>query len=68
MIIAGEYSFNGGKNEIEDKYAIELGEVKQIIASVNSSICKTKISKEKTKQGQTLYRPSALNSLFKQGF
>lgn len=48
MIIAGIYSFKGGKEIIEAQFGSELQEVKQIIATVDSQVHKTKVSKEKT--------------------
>ena len=52
MNIAGRYSFNGGKELIEAKYAIELREVERVIAAVDSAQCKTKTSREKTSLGR----------------
>lgn len=40
-------------------------EIKQVIKAVDAEKCKTKISKEKTKKGRTLYSPIALNADFK---
>ena len=37
MIIAGVYSFKNGQEVIETRYATELGEVKQVIAAVDST-------------------------------
>ena len=68
MIIAGLYSFNGGQGVIEAHFPVELGEVKQIIAAVNSAQLKTKTSREKTMPGKTLYSPRALNKAFKREF
>jgi len=68
MIIAGIYSFNGGKEIIESKYASELREVEQIIATVDSRGHKTKTSREKTMPGRRLYSPPSLNKAFKQEF
>lgn len=65
MIIAGTYSFNGGREIVESKYASELREVEQIIAIVDSVKHKTKASREKTKTGRTLYSPRSLNKAFK---
>lgn len=68
MIIAGIYSFNQGREIIENNYAQELQEVTEIINSIDSEACKTKISKEKTMPGKVLYRPAKLNKLFQQAF
>lgn len=68
MIIAGVYSFKGGKEIIEAKFGSELEEVKQIITAVDSGVHKTKVSKEKTMPGKILYEPGSLNRAFKQEF
>src|SRR5438874_2323895 len=68
MIIAGVYSFKGGKEIVESKYASELREVKQVLALVDSQEHKTKASREKTKSGRTLYSPSSLNKAFEREF
>lgn len=68
MIIAGLYSFNGGREIIETQYAAELREVVQIVATIDSQQYKTKTSREKTMLGRPLYSPPALNKAFKKEF
>jgi len=68
MIVAGIYSFNGGREIIESRYASELYEVEEIIAIVDSKKHKTKTSREKTMPGKRLYSPLSLNKAFKQAF
>ena len=68
MIIAGVYSFNGGKEAVEAGFAKELLEIKQIIAAVDSAKHKTKVSKEKTMPGKVLYKPGSLNIAFRAEF
>ena len=68
MIIAGIYSFNGGKEAIEAKFEAELREVEQAITAVDSVTHKTKVSKEKTMPGKILYKPSSLNEAFRMEF
>lgn len=68
MKIVGEYSFNGGSAVIGAQFAAELAEVKQLITSIDSEQCKTKISREKTMPGKKLYSPRALNRAFKAAF
>ncbi|MFO3795982.1 MAG: BglII/BstYI family type II restriction endonuclease [Anaerolineales bacterium] len=68
MIIAGIYSFNRGKDIIASKYPVELEEVEQVIAAVDSTQCKTKTSREKTMPGRTLYSPRPLNKAFTKEF
>ena len=64
MIIAAEYSFNGG-HSIQKMHPYLLQEVEDIIAVVDASHYKIKESKL-TMPGKKLYSPSALN--FAQGF
>jgi hypothetical protein len=68
MRIAGIYSFNGGREALESQFAIELLQVEQVIAAVDSERHKIKISREKTMPGKTLYSPRALNKAFKTEF
>ena len=68
MIIAGVYSFNGGKEAIESGYASELREIKRIVAAVDSAKHKTKVSREKTMPGKILYKPGSLNKAFREKF
>ncbi len=68
MFIAGKYSFNGGKEYIEEKYPHLFQEIEDVIASVNASEHKTKQSKEKTKKNKLLYNPKTLNYAFKTPF
>lgn len=39
-------------------------EIKDVIFSVDAEVCKTKVSKEKTKIGELLYSPVSMNSSF----
>lgn len=68
MIIAGVYSFNRGEDIITSQYLAELGEVREVIAAVDSTQCKTKASREKTMPGRILYSPRALNKAFTREF
>ena len=68
MIIAGEYSFNGGSAFINAKYPLLLNEIKQVITSVKANQHKTKTSEEKTMPGRKLYSPQSLNKAFKAKF
>ncbi|MBI2860241.1 MAG: restriction endonuclease [Chloroflexi bacterium] len=68
MIIAGEYSFNRGKELISKKYGNLLKEIVGIISVVDATQHKTKSSKEKTMPGRMLYSPQLLNRAFKQAF
>jgi hypothetical protein len=68
MIIAGEYSFNGGAKFLKRHHAHLLPEVYDAIERVDASLCKTKTSREKTMPGRQLYSPLALNKAFKKEF
>ncbi len=68
MNIAGVYSFNKGKEVLENSFGEELREVEQIITAVDCTQCKTKTSHEKTMPGRTLYSPRALNKAFRAEF
>jgi hypothetical protein len=68
MKIAGEYSFNGGKEFIETNYPSLLAEVKTVISNVNAQRCKTKESKELTMPGKVLFSPPMLNGEFDKYF
>jgi len=65
MKIAGIYSFNSGVEYINDKYPHLVKEVENAISLVDPSICKTKVSKEKTMLGKILYSPPEINKQFK---
>ena len=41
-------------------------EIENVINSIDAEACKTKISKEKTKNGQLLYSPIDMNNIFKE--
>ena len=68
MIVGGIYSFNNGKEVVESQYKSQLDEVYEVISSVNALDYKTKVSKEKTMPGKVLYKPSSLNTAFRQEF
>lgn len=68
MIIAGEYSFNNGKNFLSQHFPTELQEVYNVITSINANTYKTKVSKEKTMPGILLYSPPEMNHAIKQEF
>ena len=64
MKVAGIYSFNNGKSYIEENHPSELKEIMDVISNVNSSICLTKKSKEKTRKDIVQYSPVDLNNCF----
>jgi len=65
MEIIAVYSFNKGEEFIEKQHKAEFEELKKVIASVDATQCKTKVSKEKTMTGQMLYNPKEMNKEFK---
>jgi hypothetical protein len=68
MRIAGVYSFNRGERAVTKRYPELLTEVNAVIKSIDSSLYKTKTSKEKTMMGRMLFSPKALNKAFKREF
>ena len=43
-------------------------EIEKVVASVDATACRTKISEEKTKRGKLLYSPVAMNAAMAKGF
>ncbi len=43
-------------------------EIRSVVAAVDGAACRTKQSKEKTKQGRTLFSPIAMNAAFRKLF
>jgi|SRR5580658_3776359 hypothetical protein len=68
MRIAGIYSFNKGREVLEEEYAPQLAEITEAITSVNEENHKSKRSKEKTMRRKMLYSPRSLNRAFKADF
>jgi hypothetical protein len=66
VILAAQYSFKNGLDEISQRYPHLLAEVKEAIRNVDASQAKTKVSKEKTMMGAMLYSPVELNKAFKE--
>lgn len=62
------YSFKDGAKHIDVNFPGLFTEIKEIIAGVDASKCKTKTSKEKTMKGEILYDPRALNAEFSKRF
>ena len=68
MKIVGIFSFNKGKETIDQKYPELLKEVERVISRVSAQNAKTKESLEKTMPGKMLYNPKDLNKAFKEEF
>lgn len=68
MKIAQKYSHLNGEEYLIVHHKELYKEIKQVIASVDAELHKTKISKEKTKVDKLLYSPTAINVAFKEEF
>lgn len=68
MIVGGIFSFNNGESFVKTHYPHLLDDVFTIIDSIDSSVCKTKISAEKPTLGQMLFSPRELNVQFTNAF
>ena len=67
MRIGAKYShLNGEEYLIVHKREL-WQEVNDVIAAVDATVCKTKVSKEKTMPGRMLYSPPDMNAAFKVG-
>jgi hypothetical protein len=66
MKIVYEYSHLGGAEILQVRYPELDKQIYDVIASVKGN--RTKISKEKTKKGKTLYSPIDMNRQFKEQF
>ncbi len=67
MRIGARYSHLNGEEYLLVHKPTLLQEVEKVIANVNAHACRTKISKEKTKQGKMVYSPPDMNTAFKVG-
>jgi hypothetical protein len=67
MRVEQYYSHLNGLEHIQVHKPHVWTEIETVIASVNAKQCKTKQSKEKTKQGRVLYSPTEMNACFKTG-
>ncbi len=65
MKIAEKYSHLNGLEFLLVHKPELWTEIQEVISDVDAEICKTKVSKEKTKQGQILYSPVDMNLAFK---
>lgn len=66
MKVVYEYSHLGGTEIMQVRYPKQEAEIYRVIAKVTAH--KTKISKEKTKQGKALYSPIDMNNQFSNAF
>jgi hypothetical protein len=65
MRLAAQFSFKNGLEEVRARYPHLLAEVTNAVRAIDAARARTKVSKEKTMPGQTLYSPVALNAAFK---
>ena len=65
MRIAAQYFFNNGLEEIDNRFAYLLDEIRNALQNIDASLARTKVSEEKTKIGKILYSPVQLNEAFK---
>ena len=68
MKIVEKYSHLNGLEFLLVHKAKLWKEIEDVISFIDAENCKTKISKEKTKTGKTLYSPIEMNKMFKQRF
>lgn len=68
MQIKARYSHLNGEEYLLVHRKQLWDEVQAVIAGVDAFACRTKVSKEKTMQGRTLFSPSDMNQEFKNGF
>lgn len=65
MHIAAHYSHLNGFEWLKVHHPSYWNEIQDVVSSIDASTYKTKISKEKTMLGRTLYSPPELNRAFK---
>ncbi len=65
MQIGSKYSHLNGEEYLLVHRPKLWEEVQEVIANVDASACKTKVSQEKTKRGKLLYSPVDMNVAFK---
>lgn len=68
MKIAEIYSHLNGMEYLQVHRPLLLKEIEGVIKDVNAESCRTKVSKEKTKKGRTLYSPIDMNKQMKLRF
>ena len=65
MKIAETYSHLNGLEFLIVHKPILWKEIQKVIVTVDAAMCKTKVSKEKTKKGELLFSPVDMNAAFK---
>ncbi len=64
MRIAQVYSHLNGLEHVKVHKPGMWKDIRQVISNVDAAVCRTKLSKEKTKVGKTLYSPIDMNDKF----
>jgi hypothetical protein len=57
MRLAAQFSFKNGLEEVRSRYPHLLAEVTDAVSTIDATLARTKVSKEKTMTGQMLYSP-----------
>jgi hypothetical protein len=68
VIIAAEYSFKGGRELIGERWPGLLLEIEETIGTLESSLYRTKQSREKTMVDRMLFDPPAMNRFLSEAF
>ncbi|MDE0204479.1 MAG: BglII/BstYI family type II restriction endonuclease [Candidatus Tectomicrobia bacterium] len=68
MQIKARYSHLNGEEYLLVHRKALWDEVQDVVAGVDASACRTKISQEKTMPGRLLYSPGDMNKAFREGF
>lgn len=68
MKIAHKYSHLNGEEYLLVHHTDLYNEIKEVIQGINADKLKTKISKERTKKGKSLYSPIDMNNAFHKSF
>ena len=68
MRIVAQYSFNGGREAVTERYPHLLPEVNAAIKTVDAEAHRVKESREKTMPGKMLFSPTEINVAFKAAF
>ncbi len=68
MRISAKYSHLNGEEYLLVHKPGLWREVQDVIAAVDADACKTKVSKEKRKEGRTLFAPKEMNRAYKREF
>ena len=68
MQIKSRYSHFNGEEYMLVHHPKLWKDVRDVIKSVDAEACRTKVSKEKNREGELLFSPEEMNKQFKEGF